>query len=96
MAAADFPDRTLAQHDHVLAASRQVLLREIAGIPDARFAHEIKAHQVEHRGFLALCIRTEKDGGAEDSLKSTDQAPVLGTPLVQAKRCPAWRPHLKR
>jgi hypothetical protein len=71
--ALDFPIELFAQHNHVLAVTRQTLLCGIAGVPDARLGHEVEPRVVDDRGLLQLSIGTEEDGGTEDALESGDQ-----------------------
>jgi hypothetical protein len=83
--ALDFPVELFAQHNHVLAVTRQVLLTGIAGVPNARLAHKVEPRVVDDRGLFQLHIGAEEDGGAEDALESADQPAVLGTALLHAE-----------
>src|ERR1035438_8386037 len=81
----DFAVELFAQHNHVLAVTRQVLLAGIAGVPNARLAHKAEPCVVYDSGLFQLHIGTEEDGGAEDALESADQPAVLGTALLHAE-----------
>ena len=81
----DLPIKLFAQHNRILAVTRQVLLCGIAGVPDARLRHEVEPDVVKHGSFVELRIGTEENRSAKDSLKSTKQPPVLGAALLHAK-----------
>ena len=74
-----------AQNDPVLAISRQRLLLGIAGIPDARFRHEIESRAMNDYCPLRQRIGPEKDGRTEDSLERPDQESILGTALLHSE-----------
>ena len=78
----NFPIELIAQHHDVLAVAGQVRLLRIAGVPDARFSHEIEPGLVHNRRSLALRIGTEEDGRPEDALECAYQPAVLGTALL--------------
>jgi len=77
--------RTLRSERSCSAISRQRLLLGIAGIPDARFRHEIESRAMNDYCPLRQRIGPEKDGRTEDSLERPDQESILGTALLHSE-----------
>jgi hypothetical protein len=84
--AGDLSIELVAEHDRVSAVSGQVLLSQVLRVPDSSFRHEIEACPMDNLGLQLLDVRAEEDGRSEDSLKGCNQAAVLRTALLHAKR----------
>ena len=79
------PKKLLTEHDLVLQLSWQRVLRGMAGIPNPGFTHEIKSGAVNHGGAFTLCVRSEEDRGAEDSLKRAHEPRILSSTLLHSE-----------
>jgi hypothetical protein len=53
--------------------------------PDLGFAYEVEPGAVDDGDTLPLGVGAEEDGRAKNALKSSDEAPILGTALLHAE-----------
>ncbi len=75
----------VAQKDFIFEPARKQALIRVSRVPDARFAHEIKARVMRDQRFLRLGVASEENGCSEDALKGRNQAAVLRAALLHAE-----------
>jgi hypothetical protein len=82
----DLSIKLVAQNDHILTLVRQRPLAGTSGVPDPCFGHEVEACAMNNGSAFSVGVRSEEDGGPENTLEGIHQSPVLRAPCCIPNR----------